>query len=387
MGLLKKLIKLKKITLLFLLMVGLSSCSNDSQDKETTPEVSYADVKPTQTKYRAYYGEKLTKLTSIASKNAELGSGLETIKPVSVIYYPRTHTIAFSNIFDNTTVEYAITSADYLNDSTIYSFKVNGVTYTCTITLNDSKAISVVITSANATYSFAISLAETKKLATLLVKDVTVSPNIASNSTREYIYIDTLINASIYRYKDPNTLEDLIRYSNYQYDGAKLKTKETANQDGVVTGLSTFTYANDLIVKATNTNTEGTVTGYTLYEYDSNKRISAIKYANATMVVNLARYYTYPKKNTLNVVYTGLNDKLLETEVCTYDDQRKNFLYSQDQALEPFLFLPITSSVSTTAEGEVYSYPNISYEYSDKGLLVKTVSGNTVKTFEYKKEQ
>ncbi|RZJ55896.1 MAG: hypothetical protein EOO44_01625 [Flavobacterium sp.] len=376
---------MKKIILLFVLVAGLTSCSNDSQD-ETTPEVTYADVKPTQTKYKAYYGEKLVKLGSIASKNTETSPGSEMFKPVSVIYYPRTNTISFSNIFDNTTVEYPVTSTVTNEISIVYSFKINGATFTCTITIKDNKAIKIVIVYGNATYTFDITIADSKKLAKLLVSDIRTSPNAASNSTREYFYSDTLVNSSVYRYKDPNTLEDLVRYTEYKYEGAKLIGTDRVDEDGTILSSVLYTYENNLIVKATNKSAEGTITSVTLYEYDSNKRISAVKFANVNLVVNFARYYTYPKKNTMNVVYKGKNDVLEETEVCTYDDQRKIFLVTQDQILEPFLYLPITHAVSTTPEGEEYSYPDISYEYSADGYLIKTVSENDIQNLEYREE-
>lgn len=384
-GLIKKIFKLKKIILLFVLMAGLVSCSSDSEDNKE-PEVTYADVKPTQTKYKAYYGQKLVKTGGVTSKSTETSPGSEIIKPISVIYYPRTYTLSFSNIFDVTTVEYPVSVIANNLENIIYTFNAKGVKGTFKINIKDLKPVNAVVTFENVVYTFDITVAESKNLAKLLVKDVNTSPNPASNFSREHIYVDTLLISSTYRYKDPNTLEDIVRYTEYLYDGAKLKGKNTIDENGVILSKMMYTYTNNLISKATITKPDGvTITGITLYEYDSNKRISAVKFANSQMIVNLARYYTY-SKNTMNVKYTGKNDEVIENEVCTFDDQRKNFFYSQDQYLEPFSYLPITHTVSTTVDGQVYTYPDTSYEYSSDGLLIKSVSENDIRTREYREE-
>lgn len=375
---------LKKIILLFVLIAGLTSCSNDSQESNET-EVTYADVKPTQTKYKAYFGEKLVKVNN-ASKSIETSLGTEMTRPVSVIYYPRTKTISFSNIFDTTTVEYQVTTIENNRIFIIYSFKINGVTATCKITFENSKAKSVVVTLGSEVYNFTVSLSESKKLAKLLIKNSNISPNPVDNYTKEYIYMDTLVTNAIYRYTDQKTLKDVVRYYEYLYDGSKLKVKNTIDENGNVLSKTTYTYTDNLITKAATTNAEGKLTGTTLHEYNSNNKVSAIKYFNSKMEFILARYYTYAK-NTLTVKYTDMNDELTLTEVCTYDDERKIFIYSQDQLIDPFLHLRIIGSVLTYVDGETYTYLDTSFEYSSDGLLTKSITeDNVIQTFEYEEE-
>ena len=62
MGLLKNDLKLKKIILLFILAVGLTSCSSDSNDDNNETEITYADVKPRKRSIRPIMVKKWSKI-------------------------------------------------------------------------------------------------------------------------------------------------------------------------------------------------------------------------------------------------------------------------------------------------------------------------------------
>ncbi|RZJ55897.1 MAG: hypothetical protein EOO44_01630 [Flavobacterium sp.] len=381
---------MKKITLLLLLFVGLTSCSNDSSENNEPEEVTYADVKPTQTKYKVYYGGQFTKSENIILKSAETNPETEIVRPISVIFYPRTQTISFSNIFDTKTVIYPVYSIIYhVGVGVIYNIKVNDVIYTCQVDdATDSKPASIIITFEKNIYRFKASSSEKKNIVKLLFRDThTVLEDIRKNIIREYFYNDTLVGLAVKRYRDPVTYENLVINTYYRYDKGRLTGKELLDKDRVLFGKITYDYENNQIVKATYLDASGTVTNINKYEYDANGRISAAYYGNSTATNFNIRNYTY-EKNKMTTVYTDSNGTYRDTEVSTYNSDSKLFFYSQDQILDPFDYLSISQSIITKSNGEVIIFPYHFYEYSNDGLLVKVIGydPSTERKLEYRDE-
>lgn len=385
--------KLKKWMFLLAIVLGLTSCDNETSDDSQT-EIVYADVKPTQTKYKAYYGTKISKiLGSIASKSTAANPGVETTKPVSVIFYPRTQTISFSNIFDNTTVEYKVTSIGNVTNSVTYIFKINGVEYQCIISeKTDSAAATIKITFAGGYYQFEVTEAAKAKILQLVVKEIATSPNKASTYTVQYSYNDSLLIQSVRNSFDPNTLEPLVSITDFSYaaDG-KLTGKISKDGNGVVKSKVVYDYTNNQITKSTASNAEGTVTQISKYEYDSNGRIAACYFGNSTNTsYNLIYHFSYDT-NKLTTIYTNSKETFRDVEISTYDSSRKPFLISQDQIVNPFAILDIETSVSTDQDGVVTDFGTVTYEYSAQGLRVKAITANEngdpdVRTRTYKEE-
>lgn len=373
MGLLKNDLKLKKNILLFILAVGLTSCSSDSNDDNNETEITYADVKPTQTKYKAYYGQKVVKNSgSIASKSTESGSGVETVKPVSVVFYPRTQTISFSNIFDNKTLEYKVTKiTTNTGVSVIYDFMINETTFTCTISeKTNSTPANVVITFAGGFYKFDITDSAKKNIAKLVSK-LTYTAKYAPelNYTLKYIYKDTLLVQLVRNYFDRNTLKELISITDYTYDRGKLVGRTSRMEDGTILANYSFEYENNLITKM-NTIVDGKVVKKITYEYDKQGRVSTAYYGNASGNISTIISYTF-EKNKMTTIYTDPAGSYRDVEVSVYESDRKPFLISQDQILEPFIYLKFTQSVITDNNGMPIPYPDNVFEYSADGLLIK----------------
>ncbi len=385
--------KLKKWMFLLVIVLGLTSCDNETSDDSQT-EIVYADVKPTQTKYKAYYGTKISKISgSIASKSTAANPGVETTKPVSVIFYPRTQTISFSNIFDNTTLEYKVTSIGNGTNSVTYTFKINGVEYQCIISeKTDSAAATIKITFAGGYYQFEVTEAAKAKILQLVVKEIATSPNKASTYTVQYSYNDSLLVQSVRNSFDPNTLEPFVQITDFSYaaDG-KLTGKISKDGNGVVKSKVVYDYTNNQITKSTASNAEGTVTQISKYEYDSNGRIAACYFGNSTNTsYNLIYHFSYDT-NKLTTIYTNSKETFRDVEISTYDSSRKPFLISQDQILNPFAILDIKTSVSTDQDGVVTDFGTVNYEYSAQGLRVKAITANEngdpdVQTRTYKEE-
>jgi len=372
-GLIKKKLKLKKIILLFILTVGLTSCSNDSNDNnENQTEITYADVKPTQTKYKAYYGQKLTKnSTSVTSRSFETSPDAEMNKPVSAIFYPRTQTISFSNIFDNKTVEYKVTSIT-INEgvSVVYSFEINGSTFKCTIEEKTNLNIAnVIINFAGGYYKFEITDSDKKNIAKLVSK-VTVTTKYApqNNYTVKYIYADTLLKQSVRNYFDQN-MQALVTITDFTYDGGKLVGRTSKKEDGTILGNYSFEYENNLIVKKNNI-VNGKPIKASTYEYDKEGRVVTAYFWNSSGNIASTISYTF-EKNKMTTIYTDPAGSYRDVEVSIYESDRKPYLISQDQILEPFTYLNFTQSVVTTKEGESIDYGDSSFEYSTDGLLIK----------------
>jgi hypothetical protein len=364
---------LKKIILLFILTVGLTSCSDDSNgDNDNETEITYADVKPTQTKYKAYYGQKLTKnSTSVTSRSFETSPDAEMNKPVSAIFYPRTQTISFSNIFDNKTVEYKVTSIT-INEgvSVVYSFEINGSTFKCTIEEKTNLNIAnVIINFAGGYYKFEITDSAKKNIAKLVSKvTYTAKYQPTISYTIKYTYADTLLMQSVRNSYDAQALKDVIRINDYSYDGAKL-IKKVSKKDGIIVSTITYEYENNLITKETIV-TQDNIKRINTFEYDNLGRIITVNYFNSTGANFNSRNYTF-EKNKLTTIYTDSQDSYRDVEVSTYESDRMPFLISQDEILDPFLYLGITKSISTSREGEVQYFGDFSYEYSADGLLIK----------------
>lgn len=375
---------MKKIILLFIFTLSLCSCASDSAADEP---ITYADTKPTQSKYKAFYGESLTKSTSITSGSVE--TAVTTLKPISVIIYPLTNTISFSNIFDTTTVEYPITTKGEIGSKRIYGFKMNGVTYHCTIIEEtESTAMStILITIENENYNFNVTKIEKKRISKLLTKEVQTSPNIKNNYSKEYQYVDTLLLVVTHRYKNPNTLEDLTRFNIYNYKGSKLISKEILDSNSILTTKVKYNYENDLIVKAIFTDVADKQTSVTKYQYDALGRITGIFMGGNTAETNfsLIRYHTY-EKNKLLTVFTDSKGTDTETEVSIYDEERKLISLTPDQKLDPFLSLPITKTTYTNSDGQVFVYPGRTFEFSNEGYLLKMLSEDNVTEYFYTEE-
>lgn len=361
----------KKWMLVLVLILGLASCSSDDAQEENSPEVVYADVKPTQTKYKAFYGQKLTKnLTSATSRSAETSPNTEMIKPVSVIFYPRTQTISFSNIFDNKTVEYKVTAiTNNTGVSVIYNFKINETTFTCTITEKTaSTPANVVITFTGGFYKFDLTDSAKKNIAKLVSK-VTMTAQYApeNNYTINYTYSDTLLIQSVRNSFDEN-LQPLVSITDYTYDGGKLVGR-ISRKDGTIVGNNSFEYENNLITKK-NTIVDGKAIKINSYEYDKQGRVITTNYWNISGALSSIISYTF-EKNKMTTVYTNPSGSYRDVEVSTYESDRKPFLISQDQILEPFIYLNFTQSVITTKEGQSIDYGDNYFEYSEDGLLIK----------------
>jgi hypothetical protein len=73
----------------------------------------------------------------------------------------------------------------------------------------------------------------------------------------------------------------------------------------------------------------------------------------------------------MTTIYTDPAGSYRDVEVSIYESDRKPYLISQDQILEPFTYLNFTQSVVTTKEGESIDYGDSSFEYSTDGLLIK----------------
>jgi len=363
----------KKWMLVLVLILGLTSCSSDDAQEENPPEVVYADVKPTQTKYKAFYGQKLTtNLTLATSRSAETSPNTEMIKPVSVIFYPRTQTISFSNIFDNKTVEYKVTAiTNNTGVSVIYNFKINETTFTCTITEKTaSTPANVVITFTGGFYKFDLTDSAKKNIAKLVSKITSrASYNNSVIYSAKYTYADTLVTQYVRTSYNEITLEDVVSIVDYSYEGSKLVKRVTRAQDGSLIGTSTFEYENNLITKETVISPSNTKRINT-YEYDKQGRITAIYNFYSSGTGFNVRFHSY-EKNKMTTIYTDSKDSYYDVETSIYDSDRKPFLISQDQILEPFIILHITKSTSITREGQIIDYGDSYFEYSADGLLIK----------------
>jgi hypothetical protein len=363
----------KKWMLVLVLILGLTSCSSDDAQEDNSPEVVYADVKPTQTKYKAFYGQKLTKnLTSGTARSAETSPNDEMIKPVSVIFYPRTQTISFSNIFDNKTVEYKVTTiTNNTGVSVIYNFKINETTFTCTITeKTTSTPANVVITFTGGFYKFEITDAAKKNIAKLVSKVIYTTKYVPElNYTITYTYSDTLL-TQLVRNSFDQSLQPVVTITDYTYDGDKLVGRTSRRKDGTIVGNYGFEYENNLITKM-NTIVDGKVTKSNTYEYDKQGRVITAYIRNSNGSISTIISYTF-EKNKMTTIYTDPAGSYRDVEVSTYDSDRKPFLISQDQILEPFIYLNFTQSIVTGNEGIPIPYPDNIFEYSTDGLLVKT---------------
>jgi len=379
---------MNKIILLFVLALGLTSCSNDdSQGDNPSPEVVYADVKPTQSKYKAYYGAKLIKYVGQTSKTSEAVSGTETVKPVSVIFYPRTQTITFSNIFDNSTVEYKVTAIVKETSKTIYSFQINNVAYTCTVSeKTDSSAANVVISFSGGSYKFDISESNQNKIAKLVSK---VAYTAKNDSTLDYVikytYNDTLLKQSIRNYTDQITLQPAIRVTDYKYDGSRLIEK-TFTKDGVLLSKTTYEYENNFITKETSVSNNNKVIIHT-YEYDNEGRLSKA-YGKTGTGTGFYEITTYAyEKNKMTSVVTDSAKSFHITEVSIYESNRKPFLISQDLILDPFLYVNFTHSGFTDMmDGLYHLYWDKTYEYTNDGYCIKELEEDALKEYEYIEE-
>lgn len=363
--------KLKKLLLLLVLILGLTSCSNDTSEDNNSTEVVYADVKPNQSKYKAFYGQKLSKNLSVASRSSAVNpGGAESIKPVSVIFYPLTQTISFSNIFDNTTVEYKVTDVVVNGEvSVIYNFKIKEVSFSCTITnKTDSTAANAVITFAGGFYKFDITESDKKRIAKLVSK-VTYTAKYVSdlNYTIKYTYADTLLVKLVRNYRNQNTLKDEVLVSDYTYDGGKLIKRTTKITDDPILYTTTYEYTNNLITKVIASAGDNKPSVRT-YQYDEQGRLIFAKYAS-TLIMN----YTY-EKNKLTTTYTDSGNTYLETETSIYESDKKPFLISQDLILDPFLYLDIPESTLIDNDGISHKIYDYKFEYSPEGLFIKKMS-------------
>ena len=371
-GLIKKNLKLRKIILLFILTVGLTSCSNDSNDdNDNQTEITYADVKPTQTKYKAYYGQKLTKSsTSVTSRSSETSPGTEMNKPVSAIFYPRTQTISFSNIFDNKTVEYKVMSITINEGVSVYNFNMNGATLACTITeKTNSNTANVVINFTGGYYKFEITDSAKKNIAKLLSKVTVTTKYVPKNNyTVKYIYSDTLLIQCVRNYFDQN-MQPLVAITDFTYDGGKLVGKTSKKEDGTILGNYSFEYENNLIVKKNNI-VNGKAIKASTYEYDKQGRVITAYFWNSSGNIATIISYTF-EKDKMTTIYTDPAGSYRNVEVSIYESDRKPYLISQDQILDPFAYLNFTQSVVTTREGESMDHGDSDFEYSTDGLLIK----------------
>jgi|GEM_PF-1194746 len=373
----------KKGMLLLLLILGMTSCSNDSQDGSTIPKVVYADVKPTQAKYKAFYGERIVKITGSGTSRPNNADPTpkpspDIVKPVSVIYYPLTQTISFSNIFENTRVEYKVTGIVVNKGiSVIYSFKINDTVYTCKIT--EKTFISpptVTVYFAGGSYQFDVTNSEKMKIAKLASKDTyTSTTNSKKNYTLQYTYVDTLVVKSVRNYNDSKTGVAMVQVSDYVYNGAKLASKTISNGEGAISRKITYDYENNLITKATSTNAAGTVIAIDKYEYDAQGRVITIHNGDSSgTIFNMIRHHVY-EKNKMTTIYTDDKESFYDTETSVYTSDRKPYLVTQDQILDPFSYLDITKTSITHKDGTVSGFPENSYEYSAEGLLIKVLHG------------
>ncbi len=377
---------MKKIILLFVLVLGLTSCSNDSQEDNSVPEVVYADVKPTQSKYKAYYGAKLIKSAGQTSKTTEVVSGTETVKPVSAIFYPRTQTIAFSNIFDNSTVEYKVTAIVRETVKTVYSFQINNVTYSCTVLeKTDSSPTNIVISFSGGSYKFDVTEATQNKIAKLVSKVIYTAKYVSDlDYVTKYTYTDTLLKQSIRNYKDQITLQPSVLTTDYKYDGSKLIERMSTRDDGSFTKM-TYEYTGNLITKATSVSNNNQIRIYT-YEYDNQGRLSKAysKTGTGTSFFEIITY-TY-EKNKITSIITDSAKSFYDTEVGIYESDRKPFLISQDQILNPYLYINFTNSSYTDVNGNYHLYWDRTFEYTNDGYCIKMLNENDSMTYEYIEE-
>ncbi|WP_161595800.1 RHS repeat domain-containing protein [Flavobacterium pectinovorum] len=368
----------KKGMLLLLLILGMASCSSDTQDGSTKPEIVYADVKPTQTKYKAFYGERIVKIKGSGTSrpnNADPSPQPipDVVKPVSVIYYPLTQTISFSNIFENTRVEYKVTAITVNKGiSVIYSFKIGETVYTCKIIEKTFiSPATVTVYFAGGSYQFNVTSSEKMKIAKLLSKQTNTSTaNSKRNYTIQYTYKDTLVVKSVRNYNDSKTGVAMVQVSDFVYNGAKIASKTLSNGEGAILKKVTYSYENNLITKATTTDPAGNVTIDT-YEYDAQGRLITTHYGNSSgTIFYMIRHYIY-EKNKMTTIYTDDKESYYDTEISVYNSDRKPYLITQDQILDPFYYLDITTTSITHENGTVDDFPKNAYEYSEEGLLIK----------------
>ncbi|TCN57417.1 hypothetical protein [Flavobacterium circumlabens] len=383
--------KFKKWMLLLVMIVGLTSCSSDTEEGNSS-EITYADVKPTQTKFKAFYGTKLSKISgSVASKSSEVNPTTEISKPISVIFYPRTQTISFSNIFDNTTVEYKVTGIVENEISVTYSFKIN-TDFTCTIVNKTSTSpAKAIITFSGGYYQFDVTDSAKKNLTQLVTKETYTAQNSNYNYTIDYSYADTTLIQSVRHSINLKTLQPLTTVTDYTYNEGKLVSKIQNDGNGVLKSKTVYEYTNNLITKSTVSNAAGKVTEIDTFEYNSNGKLSVAYYGNSTgTMYYMIRHYSY-EKNKLNTIYTDPEETYKDSEISIYDSERKPYLIAQDEILDPFLYLNITKTTITDIDGVVTNFPEIAYEYSSQGLLVKTSYANEngdpdIKVRTYKEE-
>ncbi|SNR72348.1 hypothetical protein [Flavobacterium sp. ov086] len=369
----------KKGMLLLLLILGMASCTNDSQDGNTKPEIVYADVKPTQAKYKAFYGERIVKIKSTGRPNNADPTPQpipDIVKPVSVIYYPLTQTISFSNIFENTRVEYKVTGIVVNKGiSVIYSFKIGETVYTCKITEKTFiSPATVTVYFAGGSYQFDVTNSEKMKIAKLLSKQTNTSAaNSKRNFTIQYTYADTLLVKSVRNYFDSKTGVAAVQVSDYVYNAGKIASKTISNGEGSILKKVAYEYTNNLITKATTTNAAGNVTAIDTYEYDTQGRVITIHYGDSSgTIFDMIRHHIY-EKNKMTTIYTDDKESFYDTEISVYNSDRKPYLISQDEILDPFYYLDITTTSITHEDGTVSGFPENSYEYSADGLLIKVL--------------
>ncbi|OXA85483.1 hypothetical protein SAMN06265346_10538 [Flavobacterium hercynium] len=359
------------------LVLGLTSCSNDKQ--EETPKVSYADIKPTQSKYKAFYGEKLFKVFGpLTSKSSESDPNAETKKPVSVIFYPNTKTISFSNIFDNKTVEYAVTDIVDNETSLTYKFEINAVKYTCTIANKTSLSPTIVtVTFLGGYYKFDVTDSEKKNIKYLLVKETYTSiRDSTKNQIMHYTYADTNLIRVVTHLIHPTLLIRLTSINNYIYnEEKKLVTIVMTNESGVFKRKISYEYLNNLIVKETTEDSTGKVIAVATYGYNSEGKVSLASFADYEGNINSQRHYSY-EKNKITTKFFDHNKEYSSTQILTYDIQRKPYLISQERVLDPSTNLNFTSLTIISINGDVFFKDDYVYEYSPEGLHLKTLYRN-----------
>lgn len=385
----------KNWIVLFVIVLGFASCDSSPSEKEDgEKEIVLADIRPTQTKYKAYYGTKLTKVTSALSSNSK-DVVVETSKPVSVIFYPRTHTITLSNVFDNTTVECGSSWSYYDSQNPDYKthhIVVNGIGYWLDIIeKTETSPAAVRITSKVGYYQFEIADAQEQNIKSLLSYQKQTSLNKASNYSVEYFYLDTTLVQSVRRGFNPQTLDTVVYITDYSYYDGKLMGKRLADEKVGVISNTTYKYENNLITKATIVDANQVVTNINTFKYDSSGRLTDAYYGNSTgTVFSSIRHYTY-ETNKLLITYTNSAETFKDTEVAVYDSSRKPFLIAEDDILDPLQYLHITKTTITSKDGIIQNFPESEYQYSGKGFLIKVTENNgktepDVRTFNYKEE-
>ena len=377
-----KFMKLKKWMFFLVLAISLTSCSSDESQEEVVEviepikdnEPSYADIKPTQTRYKAFYGEKLLKLT-LTSKSTETSEGAEP-RPVSIIFYPKTRTISFSNIFDNKTVEYAVTEIENSKDSVIYKFTVDGVASFSTLRYETSSAPAIAsVTIGRIYYQFVITNSEKKNMKYLLINEKYTSKESTTwNYTINYTYADTNLVRSVRKGSDLNTLEKLIITNDFIYNNEGKLVNKLWDENGALKTKTTYEYTNNLITKTIVTDSIGELRHINKFEYNKEGKISSAYYGNGKVDINLIQHYTY-EKNKLTTIsqYKNLQGDYYDTEVAIYEDERKPYLISQDRVLNPSIYLNFTKSTITEKDGTVSYDTDTTYEYSPEGLMIKAI--------------